>query len=228
MPYNDLTEPEAIRVLIGNHEKESKLRARWNNLHENLVNRAATFKRVEKGYTETDVAKVYIEAGLAATTRDHIEAGRNRRRILPDRKLFPTKEDLRNDHSITNLGLGDPKEDPRLDRPKDDLIGEPFMRPVPSEEIEFIYKGLPGLARLEYLKKRNETKPEEKYYFEVTTSHDYGWRLKDSPFGKNVPKYPRLTTMKECLNSRTGMSPDPDHYKSSYAILQNEPCSSEI
>ncbi|KAI5637840.1 hypothetical protein NE865_09495 [Phthorimaea operculella] len=215
----DYTNPHYIRFMKENNEKVAILRARWNELHGPKLLRAATFYGEEKGYTEADVARKAVEGFLPALSRDHVNAGCNRR-CRPKEPFVYTTKDLVKEHSIQSLGLGDPKSDIRLGKPDNDPTFDPIMRPVPSEQKEILReKGSQA-----YLKERSRIKLENKYYFDECSSWKLGWRLQDSSLGRSGPSYPRQRMLTEGRMSRTGAQPDPQHYTPSTAIQQREQC----
>ncbi|CAG9790901.1 unnamed protein product [Diatraea saccharalis] len=177
---------------------------------------AATLCRPEKGYYEADVLQETMNAGMSTITRDHNVASFNRRRPpIRDGVHVVGIADLKKGHSIPEVGLGDPKDDPRLDRPDTDLSFDPIMRPVCSKEKQIIYGEIPDKGRVVYLKSRERTIPEEKYYFKECSGWEYGWRLNDSYFKNNAPTHGRVWRLTRDIKSRTGPHPDPKHYKDS-------------
>lgn len=216
MPLIDITNPDIIKFLVESYEKTSKLRLRWNLHHQEQLQQAATLNREEKGITELDVIRAPMEGGLAAITRDHVSSGYNRRRTpIRDTKTIPGISSMRKGHSIVDIGLGDPKDDPKLARPDTDYSLDPIMRPVDPKLTEIIYKDIPTYGREVYLWHRNHINPEDKYYYPETSYWDHGWRLKDSFFRKNQPVCGRVWKLTKGIKSRTGPHPDPGHYKDS-------------
>lgn len=215
MPLIDITNPKVIIFLIENYEKENRLRLNWIHKNWESIQQAATLAREPTNYYETDVIASGIVSGLATVTRDHIVSGHNRRRVpIRDGTLIPGIKHLRRGNSIVDVGLGDPKEDPRLARPDEDLTFDPVMRPVDPELKSVIYKPKPENGREQYLVKRSRISPENKYYFAESSGFEYGWRLKDSAL-RQKPVYGRCWHLTRALRSRVGPQPDPTHYKSS-------------
>uniref|UniRef100_A0A2A4K2X3 Sperm microtubule inner protein 1 C-terminal domain-containing protein n=1 Tax=Heliothis virescens TaxID=7102 RepID=A0A2A4K2X3_HELVI len=214
MPPLDLTNPDIMRFFIENYEKASRLRLRWNHLHGEKLAQAATLNRDAKGYFVTDVLKETMAAGINTITRDSISGAQNRRKKpIRDGTHIPAVADMRKGHSIVDVGLGDPKKDPRLSRPDTDLTIDPIMRPIDPKQKQLIYKGLPHFGRLAYIKQRNRIAPEDKYYFRESSGWTYGWRLADSCFGRHAPTFGRIWLLTRDTASRSGPQPDPDHYK---------------
>ncbi|KAF9794694.1 hypothetical protein SFRURICE_019572 [Spodoptera frugiperda] len=214
MPPIDMTNPEKIKFFIENYEKTARLRMRWNNLYSDKLQKAATLTREERGYRVEDVLKETMAGGLPTITRDNISGARNKRKVpLRDAAYIPGIKDMRKGHSIVDVGLADPKEDPTVVRPDTDLKPDPKMRPVNPKHSRLIYKGLPNFGREVYLRERNKMAPEEKYYFLETTGWEYGWRLHDSYFGRHAPQYGRVWLLTRGSASRSGPQPDPDHYQ---------------
>lgn len=214
MPLLDITNPEVIKFLVENYDRTTRLRLRWNVQHKDRLKEAAVLKREEKGYFEGDVIKFKMTEGLKALTRDHISGASNRRRpSLRDAAHTPGIADLRKGHSIPEVGLGDPKEDPRLDRPDTDLQPDPLMRPIDPKHKIIIYKDIPVFGREVYLKTRSRTAPDKKYYFPECSSWVYGWRPGDSYFKGASAKYGCVYRLNRDARSRSGPQPDPPHYK---------------
>lgn len=214
MPLIDITKPEVIKFLTESTEKTDRLRMRWNNLYGKRLRKAAEFHKAPKNYYETDVLKEELVTGMLATTRDHVSSTRNRRiRPKADSDKVLGISELKKGHSISEVGLCDPEEDPSLKRSDDDFSIEPIMRPVDPEQTEIIHKGIPYFGRDSYLKVRAKMDPDKKYYFHECTSWEYGWRMRDSYFGKHAPAYGRNRILTRDGMSRTGPQPDPDHYK---------------
>lgn len=60
------------------------------------------------------------------------------------------------------------------------LLGEaPLMRPVSPQSRETLYNGLSkeGKGRSQYLKRRTQKMPEERFDYPLLSSWEYGWRL---------------------------------------------------
>uniref|UniRef100_A0A2A4K2W3 Sperm microtubule inner protein 1 C-terminal domain-containing protein n=1 Tax=Heliothis virescens TaxID=7102 RepID=A0A2A4K2W3_HELVI len=193
---------------------------RWNTINSDKLKKAATLQREEKGYIDTDVLKESITSGLTALSRDYKSDARNRRlKAIRDGIHIPAVADLRKGHSIVDLGLGNPKDDPRLGRPDTDLSIDPVMRPIDPKEKKILYKGRPDFGRLEYLKTRVHKIPEDRFYFAETSSWFYGWRLKDTYLSCKAhgPEHGRVWHLAR-EKSRSGPAPDPIHYKSAQRL----------
>ncbi|KAJ2949738.1 hypothetical protein O0L34_g15670 [Tuta absoluta] len=209
MSHKDMTKPEVINFLIENYEKTARLRMRWNEENKEKLKLTATFRGPEKGYKEQSTARLLIETGMKALIRDHVSTIPNRMHTpYRDSITVPSITDLKRGHSLADVALGDPKDDPRLAKPDTDLSIDPIMRPVPPKQKQIIHDGLPYFGREAYLKVRNHIKPEDKYYFQETSGWAYGWRLKDSVFGKQAPVYGRVAKLSKSTN-RGGLQSDP-------------------
>ncbi|XP_052743444.1 uncharacterized protein LOC112046529 [Bicyclus anynana] len=212
MPLIDITNPAIIIFLIENYEKENRLRLNWIHKNWERIQQAATLTREPTNYFETDVIAHSMINGLQTITRDHIVAKNNRRKTpIRDGTYIPGIKDLQKGHSIIDVGLGDPKEDPRL---LNHTANDPIMRPVDPELNSIIYKPKPEFGRLQYLAKRNKILPEKKYYFAECTTFEHGWRLQDSAL-RQKPTHGRCWHLTRALRSRVGPQPDPPHYKPS-------------
>ncbi|KAJ8718476.1 hypothetical protein PYW08_002713 [Mythimna loreyi] len=214
MPLMDISNPYIIKFLVENYDKTARLRMRWNKLHREKLIKAATLQREEKGYSELDVMKTALEAGMPAASRDYTSGSRNRRlKPISDNSIVQGVAHMNKGHSIVDVGLGDPEDDPKLARPDTDVSLDPVMRPIDPNQKAILYKGRPFFGREVYLKKRSAIPPEDKYYFAESSGWYYGWRLKDSYFGKRQKAQHGCVYRLTRERSRSGPNPDPDHYK---------------
>ncbi|KAJ2938430.1 hypothetical protein O0L34_g12871 [Tuta absoluta] len=208
MPAMDITKPDVINFLIESYNKTARLRMNWNEANKEKLKVTATFRDPEKGYTEKSTARLVIETGMKALIRDHVSTIPNRKRKpYRDSITVPSITDLKRGLSLADISLRDPKDDPRLAKPDTDLSIDPVMRPVPPKQKQIIHDGLPYSGREAYLKVRNRIKPEDKYYLQETSGWAYGWRLKDSAFGKQAPVHGRVPKLTKDVN-RVGPQPD--------------------
>ncbi|KOB78908.1 Uncharacterized protein OBRU01_01489 [Operophtera brumata] len=215
MPLIDITNPDTIKFLVESYDKTTRLCVKWNMMNAEKLNKAASLTRVEKGYEELGIKRDSMIAGMPIIVRDHINARTNRRRkAIRDGIHVPGIADLKKGHSIPEVELGDPKEDPRLARPGNNLSIDPVMRPIDPKQKEIVYKELPVFGREVYLKSRSNINPEKKYYFRECSGWDYGWRQGDSSVKNNARTFSREWRLTRGIKSRTGSQPDPDYYKS--------------
>ncbi|XP_013140878.1 PREDICTED: uncharacterized protein LOC106105173 [Papilio polytes] len=221
MPFLDVHNPAVIRFLIDCYEKETLYRLNWVEKHRERIEKAATLQREPTNYCQTDVLAHIASSGMAMTTRDFIASGYNRMKCRDPYTNVHRLKDLRHGHSIADVGLGDPKEDPRLVRSDDELASDPIMRPVDPDVNKIIYKPTPEYGRKLYLHTREKLWPEKKYYFPECSNWDYGWRTMDSSMHQ-----PSLYGIVEHLNraqrSRVGPQPDPAYYKSPNPLRQTK------
>lgn len=212
MPPLDPRSPSVVKFLTENYEKENFRRFAWAQKNQNKLIECAKFKKEPKNYCDTDVRAHIMKNGMTALTKDFISSGRNRFHERPNDGEIKGIESIRHGHSIVDVKLGDPIEDPRLDCKEGDLCIEPVMRPVDPALTKQLYQMEP--TRKEYLKKRYLTKPEDRFYFAECSSWAYGWRLQES---KNLrkPMHPRYAMLMRALANRVGPTPDPPHYQSS-------------
>lgn len=214
MPLIDITKPEVIKFLAENYEKTSRLRMRWNNIYGQKLKSTAEFHKAPKNKFESDILKEEMAVGMLATTRNHISSTRNRKtKPKSDVDKVLGISNVKKEHTISRVGLCDPKDDASLKRPDDDFSIDPIMRPVDPKQTELIHKGVPDFGRDYYLKVRGKVDPEKKYYFQECSSWDYGWRMSDSYFGKQAPAYGRSCPLTRDGVSLCGPQPDPEHYK---------------
>ncbi|KOB71869.1 Uncharacterized protein OBRU01_13041 [Operophtera brumata] len=211
----DITNPAVIIFLKESYEKESRLRLNWINNNRAKIQEAATLQRAPTNYFESDVISYSMKEGMPTIIRDHVVAGFNRKKIpIRDGKFIPRIKDLRHGHSIVDIGLGDAEKDPRLNRPETSLETDPVMRPIDPKLKEVLYKAKPEFGRTQYLKIREKTSPENKFYFAECPNWDYGWRIGDSEL-KERAKFGRYWRLTRDLRNRVGPTPDPPHYKAS-------------
>ncbi|KOB78906.1 Uncharacterized protein OBRU01_01490 [Operophtera brumata] len=78
MTLADKNNPAVLAFLLKNYEKESRLRMKWINDHQEQIRKAATFSGEVKNYTPDEVNKSLMVAGMATTPRDHVVAARHR------------------------------------------------------------------------------------------------------------------------------------------------------
>lgn len=207
---DDTTDPLKIRILLDSYSKEAYLRSLWNRKYEDIIKDAATLKREPKNFKETDILAYLMKEGMPTITKDYISSRCNRNKIL-DGYEIPGVKHLRYGHSIVDLGIGDPREDPRLIRSDEDLSPDPVMRPVPSSVKNILLECQPS-SRIRYLHERLKFAPDEKYYFPETTSWDYGWHLRDSTM-KSERRHAKSGEFMKSLQNRVGATPDPTHYE---------------
>ncbi|KOB68176.1 Uncharacterized protein OBRU01_18705 [Operophtera brumata] len=211
----DISNPAVIIFFKESYEKESRLRLNWINNNRAKIQEAATLLRAPTNYFESDVIAYSINEGLPTIIRDHVVAGLNRRKVaIRDATFIAGVKDLRHGNSIVDIGLGDPKEDPRLIRPKTSLATDPVMRPIDPKLTEVLYKAKPDFGRKQYLKIRQKTWPEKKFYFADCINWSYGWRMGDSELREKAT-FGRCWRLTRDLKSRVGPNPDPPHYKDS-------------
>lgn len=211
----DINNPAVIIFLNENYAKENRLRLNWINNNRAKIQEAATLQREPTNYFELDVIAHNMKEGMATITRDHVVARSSRKQVpIRDATFIPGVEHLRKGHSIVDIGLGDPKEDPRLNRPDKSKDSDPVMRPIEPQLTEIIYKDKPEFGRVQYLNKRGKTWPEKKFYFTECSNWEYGWRMGDSKL-KQRPEFGRCWRLMRTLRTRVGPTPDPPHYKSS-------------
>ncbi|PZC78155.1 hypothetical protein B5X24_HaOG202550 [Helicoverpa armigera] len=208
----DFSNPAVIILLKEAYDREKRLRAKWISKNREKLEKAVTLNREPTNYFEEDVAKQNMIGVLPSITLGHIAARENRKKTpLRDARTIPAAESIRHEHSIINMGLGSPSEDPRLARPDTDFKLDPIMRPVNAKLKKLLMKPRPTFGREVYLKKRTKEDPGNKYYFPECTSWDHGWRLQESSLLERAT-YGRIWQLNRSLRSRVGPQPDPEHY----------------
>lgn len=215
-----VTNPEVCKFLAESYEKIERQHRKWKNqkTDREFIDAAASNKddkdcfKIDNG-KDAAVNNKNITEDLASPKRH-----RNVKRELEANRVFGILEMKR--HTIPENDIGAVKDDFRLDPDKDDTR---IMRPVDPEHSNMIYKDSPSYGREHYLKVRSQMKPDEKYYYHQCSSWEYGWKLRDSFFGKHVSStYGRNHLFTRDGMSRSGPQPDPYYYKSPKQKLQIE------
>jgi len=85
------------------------------------------------------------------------------------------------------------------------------MRPVTPSTRELLFKGFSALGegRHQYLQKRKQKKPEEKYEYPVTSGWEYGWKVARSMgnFSMRPAEFGRSKIVKESFYRTNGVLP---------------------
>merc|ERR1711885_111671 len=83
------------------------------------------------------------------------------------------------------------------------------MHPIGGDVRNRLYNGITkeGLGRANYLKKRRERSPDDKYTFQLCSSWDYGWEMPKGTF--NAPKNGRTRIVRDTFYKRYGIFYDP-------------------
>eukprot|EP00794_Sanderia_malayensis_P005921 gene5921-6607_t len=85
------------------------------------------------------------------------------------------------------------------------------MRPVTPDTRKLLYKGFSavGEGRYEYLQKRKEKKPEEKYEFPITSGWEYGWKMKNTMKNSTTrpAEFGRTRIVKDSFYRTNGVMP---------------------
>lgn len=114
-------------------------------------------------------------------------------------------------------GVKEPRYNKKIIGTNDSLAGRECsseflsaeMRPVTPKTKTKLYDGFTkeGKGRHQYLLKRNEKNPEDKFSFPMVSSWEYGWRLGDvikkSEIGK--PPHGRTRIVADTFYTRTGI-----------------------
>ncbi|MCI4390318.1 hypothetical protein PGIGA_G00121270 [Pangasianodon gigas] len=96
------------------------------------------------------------------------------------------------------------KEAPVLQRA---LSEAPLMRPVSPQSRETLYNGLSieGKGRSQYLKRRIQKMPEERFDYPLLSSWEYGWRLGDYGHEYKSPVNGRSAVVRSTFYARNGI-----------------------
>merc|ERR1712112_15738 len=83
------------------------------------------------------------------------------------------------------------------------------MHPIGGDVRNRLYNWITkeGLGRANYLKKRREKSPDDKYTFQLCSSWDYGWEMPKGTF--NAPKNGRTRIVRDTFYKRYGIFYDP-------------------
>ncbi|XP_063830423.1 uncharacterized protein LOC135079744 [Ostrinia nubilalis] len=90
---------------------------------------------------------------------------------------------------------------------KDDL-----MKPIEPEVEDLLYGSTEKGAGERYLKARNKKSPEDKYFFRIVTSWDYGWQQKQSRQRARDVNRGRCAILRDTFYRKNNLAPDPRHY----------------
>lgn len=208
---------EAFKFLAESYEKIERQRRRWKNLNkDNELNAGEPYKDTKDfkpHYVKDEpVNDAFTTAEDLVSTKCH----RHVKRELDVNRVFGILEMKPHPENYIDAA----KIEFRSDSDKDDIR---IMRPVDPQHAELIYKDPLSYGREHYLKVRSRMKPDEKYYYHQCSSWEYGWRLRDSYFGKHVaPTYGRNHLFTRDGMSRSGPQPDPYYYKWPKQKLQTE------
>ena len=88
------------------------------------------------------------------------------------------------------------------------------MHPVENNVRCRLYNGITkeGLGRNDYLKKRREKSPDDKFTYQQCSSWDYGWDMSketSTVATSNAPKYGRTRIVRDTFYKRYGILYDP-------------------
>ena len=88
------------------------------------------------------------------------------------------------------------------------------MRPVTPTTRKLLFKGFSALGegRYQYLQKRKQKKPEDKYEFPVTSSWEYGWKMTKSMKNSSIctANFGRTKIVKDSFYRTNGVLPTED------------------
>ncbi|XP_039759137.1 uncharacterized protein LOC120633094 [Pararge aegeria] len=87
-----------------------------------------------------------------------------------------------------------------------------LMKPIESEIMNLFYGSTEKGAAEQYLKARNKKAPEEKFYFRLLTSWDYGWQQKKSRLRGRDVNHGRCAILRDTFYRKNNLGPDPRHY----------------
>ncbi|XP_055015347.1 protein ATP6V1FNB-like isoform X2 [Boleophthalmus pectinirostris] len=89
----------------------------------------------------------------------------------------------------------------------------PVMRPASPQTRQSLYQDSShqGRGRSQYLRRRGQMLPEQKFDFPLVSSWEYGWRLGDFTLDYKTPTQARSSVVKSTFYARNGVfnSPSP-------------------
>ncbi|KAI5093367.1 hypothetical protein C0J45_16505, partial [Silurus meridionalis] len=99
------------------------------------------------------------------------------------------------------------KEEEEVPRLQNVLTAAPLMKPVSPKTRETLYNGLSkeGKGRSQYLKRRVEKMPEERFEYPLLSSWEYGWRLGDYVHDYKSPVNGRSAVIRSTFYARNGI-----------------------
>lgn len=197
---------EVCKFLTESYEKIERQRRRWKNLNRDKGLDSAETNKDTKGFIADNEKDKTVNSTLN-TVKDLKSPKKHRhvKRELDVNRVFGILEMKQRANSEDSA---DAAKVCRSNSDKDDIR---MMRPVNPEHAEIIYKDTTNDGREHYLKIRSRMKPDEKYYYHQCSSWEYGWRLRDSYFGKHTaPTHGRYHLFTRDGMSRSG--PQPDSY----------------
>lgn len=213
-----VTNPAVCKFLAESYDKIERQQRKWKNQNTDKESNVAASNKDDKDCYKVDNVKDAV-VNNKNITEELASPKRHRhvKRELEVNRVFGILEMKR--HTIPESDIRAAKDDVRSDSDKDTRI----MRPVDPEHSNMIYKDSPSNGREHYLRVRSRMKPDEKYYYHQCSSWEYGWKLRDSYFGKHVaPTYGRSHLFTRDGMSRSGPQPDPYYYKWPKQKLQGE------
>ncbi|XP_075981137.1 uncharacterized protein LOC142979831 [Anticarsia gemmatalis] len=86
-----------------------------------------------------------------------------------------------------------------------------LMKPIAPEVLDLLYGSTEKGAGAKYLKRRNKDAPEDKYYFRIVTSWDYGWQQKSSKQKARDVNRGRCAILRDTFYRRNNLAPDLPH-----------------
>ncbi|XP_013193513.1 uncharacterized protein LOC106137258 [Amyelois transitella] len=87
-----------------------------------------------------------------------------------------------------------------------------LMTPIEPEVLDLLYGCTEKGAAEQYLKARYKKAPEDKFYFRLATSWDYGWQQKQSRLRARDVNRGRCAILRDTFYRKNNLAPDPRHY----------------
>ncbi|XP_053615114.1 uncharacterized protein LOC128677957 [Plodia interpunctella] len=87
-----------------------------------------------------------------------------------------------------------------------------LMTPIEPEILDLLYNSTEKGAAEKYLKARNKKAPDDKFYFRIVTSWDYGWQQKQSRLRARDVNRGRCAILRDTFYRKNNLAPDPKHY----------------
>ncbi|KAJ2948363.1 hypothetical protein O0L34_g7600 [Tuta absoluta] len=87
-----------------------------------------------------------------------------------------------------------------------------LMKPIEPEVLKILTDSTEKGGDVAYLKQRNKKSPEEKFFYRVVSSWDYGWQQKLARVPPRSENHGRCGILRDTFYRKNNIGPDPIHY----------------
>ncbi|XP_049877260.1 uncharacterized protein LOC126374613 [Pectinophora gossypiella] len=87
-----------------------------------------------------------------------------------------------------------------------------LMKPIEKEVLDIFYKSTEKGGDTRYLHERVKKRPEDRFFFRIVSSWDYGWQQKQSRVPARDVNYGRCYLLRDTFYRKNNVGPDPPHY----------------